>query len=515
MSQTHLANATENASRLQRPSPLPTASTSPSSTTRSTSFTPRTIESISSIPTSRAREFSSSHGAFIVMNGIRVPPSYVSSPPYTARSRVASSTPQSGIRAQDPYIVLAPPAPLHTGTSTPSGTIYDDMPPLVPQTPLVQEEDEDSNSLRSLLSVLESITRLENQERQYREQLTQFHRSLALVERLIDTTRGELSMEEDSDEELGTPAPNWPSTYPRESHRVPPQQQPQRGTIRGGVGRPIRNDDQLASESFQVFDLSDLIGRSHSHVQTVYSELGMQTDPMDGRTSRLGFSTDPAGLLSRQESNVILQGVTGGAFNLDFVFNASGASRRYYQEDEEENEDEEFTEDGLDVSQFNSAISALRLIYQNRRNHSHVRGSRDYAEDDDSENGDDLMQESRNGAPLFFEDGCSSVLENWLMTLPILDRNGDQVTDVAQAIDCGVGFGTPEGNGGIDLLWRGYDCNGNVRINDNGEEYVEIIEVNTVTRGCKPSGMSASQLGSASTSDHTRRAIEQSRDVGR
>ncbi|KAJ3005531.1 UNVERIFIED_CONTAM: hypothetical protein HDU68_004574 [Siphonaria sp. JEL0065] len=267
----------------------------------------------------------------------------------------------------------------------------------------------------------------------------------------------------------------------------------------------------------------------------------MQTDRTDGRTSRLGFPANSPDLLTHQESNVILQNFTGavpGFFNFDFVFNAHNTNRRYNQEDEEEDEDEEFTEHGLDISQFTSAMSALRLIYQNRRNHSLVRISRDHTEDDDSENDDDLMQESRNGAPLFFEDGCSSVLENWLMTLPILDRNGNQVKDVAQAIDCGVGFGTPEGNGGIDLLWRGYDCNGTVRKNEDGEEYVEIIEVNTVTRGCKASGrschrnacevcragleteitysgMSASQLGSASTSDHTRRVIEHSCAVGR
>ncbi|KAI8613702.1 hypothetical protein BC830DRAFT_1130980 [Chytriomyces sp. MP71] len=317
------------------------------------------------------------------------------------------------------------------------------------------DEDEhgagDSAGLQRLLNVIESIARLEDQEREYRAQIEAFTRRIEAVESLIGTSGG---MNHNSNQQTAARDPSF-THFENSTH----------------LSESVRNGP--SDLTFRLFDLNDAFSGSRfqrAEGNVVRGGYGMTARrPQDGRQSRLGRSEYTETSFTNQNHRHH-RGRVPAYFNFDFDLHDD-------EEDVESDDDDAFAE--LNLSQFNSAMTGLRLIYQNRRHH-HVRvGSATAQSDSESESSTDEKEQDDETAraPMFFEDGYASVLENWLISQPILDSNGVALHDLSAAMDSGVGFSTPEGNGGTDLLWRQLDANGNVRLDSNGQDYTEIIEV--------------------------------------
>ncbi|KAJ3063915.1 hypothetical protein HDU98_000337 [Podochytrium sp. JEL0797] len=456
--------------------PIPRTPTAPRPTT------PRTILSIRNISTPPP---SSTPPTAFVTSGIHSNYILASQTPSTTHTNIYTPSP--------PYT----PHHHHRLTSSSSSqSSSTSMPPLTPTSP----------STTRLAAVLTSITTLETRERQYRAEVDSFRRALALVERLIDATE-EMS--------TGLDDGTFESEHP--------------------FGRPAGAGADAESEAFTtrgggVMDLEEMVGgftaSTRLFLDGVYREIEEHDSGQRLQMQRPILRHNPE-LESDQEEE---EEDEDEILRYDLPGGMSRRAEHRMQLDDESDEE-------MGMDRFNSTMSALRLIYANRRLHGHVRGPMDYEEEEESDDDAVHMAGTRNGAPLFFEDGVASNLENWLTTRPILDANGALITDVSLAIEHGVGFETPEGNGGTEMLWRGYDDNGNVRLDANGEEYVEIIEVTNSDssfscgtvgcRDCAPrsnedasatvaySGMRAGLLARASLSERTRAACVASREVWR
>ncbi|KAJ3130572.1 hypothetical protein HK100_007963 [Physocladia obscura] len=160
------------------------------------------------------------------------------------------------------------------------------------------------------------------------------------------------------------------------------------------------------------------------------------------------------------------------AFGDDFMFmnqvgsdnEGESSSSDNSSDDGEDSEGDERNFNGNGLAQFNRTMQGLRVIYQNRRNHVYSNGnhfgSGNDGGEDDSEHENE--EQRRLGTPLFFENGRPSILEN------CLEEGGGEVGSA-------VGFGCLDG--GIELLWRGLDGDGNVRRAESGNEHVEIVSV--------------------------------------
>ncbi|KAJ3408051.1 hypothetical protein CcCBS67573_g02818 [Chytriomyces confervae] len=322
----------------------------------------------------------------------------------------------------------------------------------------------DVSGLQSLLQLIENITRLEEEERIYEQQVATMTRQIEMAESLIaaisDSARPRDQVGPWTDE-ASLPTITSATLEGRDQQSVGPAVHPERGM----------RDFNDGTFGFEVVDLSEIFPRNNSALS-----YGPQTPlpvfiPSNGRISRMGHyprqGNDPFDSSFNRPPQAI--------YNFDFSIN---------DEDDDHDADED-SNHGTDIfqefsmSHFNAAMSGLRLIYHNRRNH-HVRmgdTDSDTHDESDSDAGSDEDTEETARPPLFFENGYASVLENWLISQPILDSNGCTIQETSDESHAeGVGFMTPEGNGGTDLLWRAYDMNGNIRMNPDGMEYAEVIE---------------------------------------
>ncbi|KAJ3240223.1 hypothetical protein HDU81_004360 [Chytriomyces hyalinus] len=322
----------------------------------------------------------------------------------------------------------------------------------------------DGSGLQSLLQLIENITRLEEEERVYEQQVATMTRQIEMAESLIAA----ISDSARSRDQVGpwTDDASLPTISSAALESMDHESPRPAAHLEQGM-----RDFNDGTFGFEVVNLSEIFPRNNSALG-----YGPQTPlpvfiPSNGRISRMGHYPRHANDAFDSSFSRPPQAI----YNFDFSIN---------DEDDDHDGDDD-SNHGTDIfqefsmSHFNAAMSGLRLIYHNRRNH-HVRmgsSDSDSHNDSDSDAGSDEETEETARPPLFFENGYASVLENWLISQPILDSNGCTIQETSDESQTeGVGFMTPEGNGGTDMLWRAYDMNGNIRMNSDGMEYAEVIE---------------------------------------
>ncbi|ORY37235.1 hypothetical protein BCR33DRAFT_466317 [Rhizoclosmatium globosum] len=358
---------------------MSTSRTTPSSRSRNTSTHPTTSHaptptSTSTTPTTMFTPRSNT-GPIVIMNHPPITTTRIQTQPLPPNFVYISRTPSRPILNPPSH-----PSQQHRSRFEPpqsnSQEEYDpyaDLPNLVPSTPPTETERESVQLLR-LLQLLQRIQRLEDEEREYREQVDGFRRALGEVERIVAGVERNIGGEEGEEEE---------------------EVQVVQDVL--GPWRDMGNPFMRGGSSVRVLEIG-----ADGEVRFP----GMEE--RDGRTSRLGMSFMGAG-------RVPFEAVDSDGEMIGIPMHSSMFGRGMYDDHVEVEE----SEDGIDMDHFNTAMSALRLIYQNRRNHGHVRGHFDEDEDEDDADRDWSVEgrrevvASRNGAPLFFEDGYASVLENW------------------------------------------------------------------------------------------------------
>ncbi|KAJ3380001.1 hypothetical protein HDU84_006249 [Entophlyctis sp. JEL0112] len=246
--------------------------------------------------------------------------------------------------------------------------------------------------------------------------------------------------------------------------------------------RLLRHEIQTLEESDG--DLSPWVDNARTHDEIGREANGSRTNPSSLENFIREIFEEVADLQDEldEESDDDVQQFSLRYSNSRVRVDAQTSTPSYFQfnfdEDDNDSDDDDGDDENRapvshDINQFHSAMTALRLIYQARRNHD------GYLSDDSGDDSEDFGQTLWGGRTIFFENGREVELEPWLMGRPVIDANGAQTkadvgsrdgNSLAEGL-AAVGFCTPEGNGGLEMLWRGFDMDGNPRTR------TEVVEV--------------------------------------